>query len=99
PAELTVRLCSGEIARHATTGEIAALRARFPRGYLAVQFSGDLGDDATLEQLATQLSEVQAASGLGLVCFCTGLAPWHDDPAVYERLLTRLPRGHPATIF
>jgi polysaccharide pyruvyl transferase len=99
PAALTARFYSGEIARHAATGEVAALRARSPQGYLAVQFSADLGDDATLDQLATQLSEVQAESNLALVCFCAGLAPWHDDPAVYERLLTRLPGESPATIF
>jgi hypothetical protein len=99
PAALTARLCSSEIARHAATGEGAALRARFPQGYLAVQFSADLGDDATLDQLATQLSEVQVESGLALVCFCAGLAPWHDDPTVYEGLLARLPPGSPTAIF
>jgi polysaccharide pyruvyl transferase len=99
PAALTARLCAGEIARHAARGEVAALRSRFPRGYLAVQFSADFGDDATLDLLAAQLSELQAASGLALVCFCAGLAPWHDDPTVYERLLARLPPGHPAAIF
>jgi len=99
PAALTARLFSTDIARHAAAGDVAALRARFAQGYLAVQFSADLGDDTTLDQLATQLSDVQAASNLALVFFCAGLAPWHDDPAVYEGLLTRLPAGRPATIF
>ena len=49
--------------------------------------------------LASRLSEAQAASGLGLVFFCAGLAPWHDDPAIYQRLLARLPPGRPAAIF
>jgi hypothetical protein len=36
---------------------------------------------------------VLAATGLGLVLFRAGAAPWHDDPALYERLQQRLPAG------
>lgn len=99
PAALAARLFPEEIARHAAQGEVAALRARFPQAYLAIQFSADFGDDATLAQLAAQLSEIQARSGLALVFFCAGRAPWHDDPTVYEHLLARLPPDRPAAIF
>jgi polysaccharide pyruvyl transferase len=99
PAALTARLCAGEITHHSESGEVAALRSRFPRGYLAFQLSAAFGDDATLDQLAAQLARAQAACGLAIVCFCAGLAPWHDDPAVYEHLLARLPPGSPTAIF
>lgn len=99
PAALTARLFPAEIAQRAQTGEVAAIGSRFPQGYVAVQFSADFGDDATLDQLAAQLSQAQAASAPALVFFCAGLAPWHDDPAVYERLLTRLAADCPAALF
>ncbi len=99
PAELVALLCGAEIAHAAAAGEVAALRARFAAGYLAVQFSADFGDDATLRLLAAQLAAAQAATGLGLVLFRAGLAPWHDDAAVYRRLLGFLPGGSAAVLF
>lgn len=54
--------------------------------YIAVQLAGDFGDDATLDALAATLN----AHSCPVRLFRAGAAPWHDDPAVYERLLQRL---------
>jgi hypothetical protein len=89
-----VRACCGErIARHAARGEVHAMRQAFPQGYLACQFSAEFGDDASLDALAQGLADVAAASGLGLVLFQAGVAPWHDDAVCQDALLRRLPRG------
>lgn len=62
----------------------------FPQGYLAVQFSADFGDDATLNEIATQLDRVANATGLGIVFFRAGAAPWHDDLDCYRHIKQRL---------
>lgn len=89
-----VAACFGErIAARQHHGEVQTLRTDFPQGYLALQFSADFGDDATLDALVRELSRVVAATGLGLVCYRAGAAPWHDDAGLYEILLQRLPPG------
>jgi len=93
PAVLVAELFGQRIARHAASGERAALRARFPQGYLAVQCSTVFGDDATLGALADALARSAAGSGLGLVLWRAGAAPWHDDMALLQRLAERLPAG------
>jgi len=93
PAVLVAELFVERIARHAAGGEPAALRARFAQGYLAVQCSAVFGDDATLDALADALSRCAAASGLGVVLWRAGAAPWHDDQALLQRLAARLPAG------
>jgi len=86
--------CFGEvIAARQAQGEVRAMREAFPRGYLACQFSADFGDDATLDLLARALSRVVAATDLGLAFYRAGVAPWHDDAALYEKLQRRLPTG------
>jgi hypothetical protein len=86
--------CFGEtIRQHQQQGTVQAVREVFPQGYLACQFSADFGDDASLDALARGLSLAAAATGLGLVLFRAGAAPWHDDPALYEKLQRRLPPG------
>ena len=92
PAVLTAELYGPRVARHAEAGEAAQVRARFAQGYVAVQFAAEFGDDATLAQLADQLDRIAATTGLGLVLFRAGAAPWHDDLAAYRRLLSRLPQ-------
>jgi hypothetical protein len=87
PGEQVAELFGARIARHAAGGDPAAIRARFPQGYLAVQFSAEFGDDATLRTLAAQLDRVAAQTGLGMCLFRAGAAPWHDDDAVYQRLM------------
>ncbi|MFC5302767.1 polysaccharide pyruvyl transferase family protein [Azospira restricta] len=68
---------------------LAELVAGAPRAagdYLAVQCAADFADDATLAALAGVLD----ASGLPVRFFAAGLAPWHDDLALYRRLAARL---------
>jgi hypothetical protein len=76
-------------ARRNRCGATRMLRAS-PRGYVAVQFSADFGDDRTLASLAHQLDRFAAASGLGIAFFRAGAAPWHDDLACYERVAARM---------
>jgi hypothetical protein len=91
---VTVVQCFGEvILNRQQCGAVRAMRDAFPQGYLACQFSADFGDDASLDALAQGLSRVLAETGLGLVLFCAGAAPWHDDPELYGKLQRRLPSG------
>ncbi|SOY47383.1 conserved hypothetical protein [Cupriavidus taiwanensis] len=89
-AVMVAELFGDRIRQRARHGELAGLASRFARGYLAVQFSADFGDDDTLTQLATQLEHVARPRNLGLVLFRAGAAPWHDDLACYRRLAARL---------
>jgi hypothetical protein len=82
------------IQAHANRDEVAEMRRAFPQGYLAVQFSADFGDDATLARIADQLDRLAGSGGPGIVLFRAGAAPWHDDIAVYERMAHRM--RHPA---
>ncbi|MDD2729519.1 polysaccharide pyruvyl transferase family protein [Malikia sp.] len=91
PAVLVVRLFGDLIQHQAGAGELAALRGAFPHGYLALQISAEFADDACLAALAAALRAVLSAAGLGLVLFRAGLAPWHDDLGVLQRLAARLP--------
>lgn len=89
-----VAQCFGEPIRgRQQQGAVRAMREAFPQGYLACQFSADFGDEATLDGLARGLSRIAAESGLGLVLFRAGAAPWHDDARLYEALQRRLPPG------
>lgn len=90
PVALVAELFGERIARHRAPGKPAALAQAFPQGYLAVQFSADFGDDATLAALAGQIDAVASATGLGIVFFRAGAAPWHDDLDVYRRAAGRL---------
>ncbi|MEW5770128.1 MAG: polysaccharide pyruvyl transferase family protein [Pseudomonadota bacterium] len=86
PGEQVAQMFGEEIARHAAGPALAEVRQAFPQGYVAVQFSADFGDDATLKALAGELDRFCTGSGLGLCLFRAGAAPWHDDLAVYRRL-------------
>lgn len=88
PASMVAELFDARIRTHSD--------AR--RGYLAVQFSADFGDDATLAPIAHQLDLLGTTTGLGIVLFRAGAAPWHDDIAVYARLAARM-RHAAVTIF
>ena len=87
PGEQVAELFGPTIARHAAADTPAALRERFPQGYVAIQFSTDFGDDATLRILADQLDRLVGDTGQGLCLFRAGAAPWHDDEGVYRRLM------------
>lgn len=93
PAEMVAELFGTEIGRHGDAGEVAGLRRAFPQGYLAVQFSADFGDDATLAGIAAELDRIAAETGLGIVLFRAGAAPWHDDLEVYRRTVARMRTG------
>lgn len=66
------------------------MRAALPQGYLAVQLSADFGDDATLSLIAAQLDDVARATGLAIVLFRAGAAPWHDDLACCRSLAAHM---------
>ena len=89
-AVLTAELFGRVIRRHGRQGALAGLQRAHPDGYVALQFSADFGDDATLDALAAQLGPYLRQRRLGLVLFRAGAAPWHDDLAVYRRLAKRL---------
>ena len=91
PAVLVADLFGQQIRQRSEVGELAAWRTAFASGYLALQLGPEFADDACLDALAAQLQAVLAATGMGLVLFCAGLAPWHDDPATLRRLAARLP--------
>ncbi|MCC6075171.1 polysaccharide pyruvyl transferase family protein [Pseudomonas sp. GCM10022188] len=90
PAVLVKELFGARIGRRAAQGEIAEVRRAFPHGYLAVQFSTDFADDATLAEIAAQLDRVAQAHGLGVALFRAGAAPWHDELDSYRRTAARL---------
>lgn len=90
PAARVMQLFSARIA-HAR--QSAALQAIPPGDYVAVQFSADFADDATLDVLAQQLDKFCAASGLAIVLFRAGAAPWHDALEPYQRLQQRMRTG------
>ena len=90
PAVMVAELFGNDIRRRSSTGEAARMRQAFPQGYIAVQFSADFGDDATLLAIAGQLDLLVDATGLGIVFFRAGAAPWHDDAACFERTAARM---------
>jgi polysaccharide pyruvyl transferase WcaK-like protein len=93
-AVLVEALFGTAIRTRMTQAPLAAVRAAFPGGCVAVQLSTEFGDDATLAALAAQLEAVAADTGLGIVLLRAGAAPWHDDAALLERLAARLPGRH-----
>lgn len=88
PAVLVAHLFGDVVCCRGAAGEIAAIRRRFPAGYLVFQCSADFGDDATLDALAAALDTWPRRQGI--VIFRAGLAPWHDDAETGQRLATRL---------
>lgn len=93
PAVMVAQCFGDEIRERQQQDAVKDMTDAFPQGYLACQFSADFGDDASLHALAQQLSRVVSGSGLGLVLFSAGTAPWHDDPALYEKLQPLLPNA------
>lgn len=96
PALAGVSHFAADIGRHGAEGEVAAVRARFPQGYVAFQCGGDFADDAALAELAAGLKATAregssgGQGGLGVVLFRAGAAPWHDDLELLARLQARL---------
>lgn len=90
PAAMTAALLGARIRRRGRTGEVAALGAAFPQGYLAVQFSADFGDDDTLAAIAAGLDRAAADAACAVVLFRAGAAPWHDELGCLQRLAARM---------
>ncbi len=90
PAVMVAELFGVRVRRRARQGEVAQVRAAFPHGHLAVQFSADFGDDASLSEIAAQLDRVVAATGCGVALFRAGAAPWHDDLDSLRRVAQRM---------
>lgn len=87
PAVMVAEFFGARIDARCRRGKLAAMLSAFPRGYLAMQFSADFGDDRTLAQLAAQIQRIAQTTGLGVVLFRAGAAPWHDDLTCYRRLM------------
>lgn len=90
PGVMTAALFGTQIGERARDGEPARVRHAFPNGYVAVQFSADFGDAATLTGIATQLDRVAQATGFGIVFFRAGAAPWHDALRCHQQVAARL---------
>ncbi len=96
PAVMVATLFGENIRDHAACEPVSSIGAACPNGYVAAQFSADFGDDRTLDDIAAQLDRAAASHGLGVALFAAGMAPWHDDLQVYERVRQRMrtPRVH-----
>lgn len=93
PAVMVAELFGDRIRARMEGPGLARVRATFPQGYVAVQFSADFGDDTTLNRLAVQLDRVVLTTGHGIVFFRAGAAPWHDDADCYRRVIARMRPG------
>jgi hypothetical protein len=91
PAVMVAACCGEVIQQHMQQAAVKAMRQAFPNGYLACQFSADFADDASLDALAQGLAQVVSETGLGLVLFRAGAAPWHDDSVLLDKIQGRLP--------
>ena len=89
-AVMVAELFGARIRAHAQGGNVARVQRAFPQGYVAVQFSADFGEEGTLAAVAAQLDRVAASSGLGIVFFRAGAAPWHDDLSCYRHVAARM---------
>lgn len=65
PAVMVADRFGETIAAHQRQGAVQAMREAFPQGYLALQFSADFGDDATLDALVRELSRWSPRPGWG----------------------------------
>lgn len=90
PAVMVAPLFGKAILRHARRSAVRSMADAWPRGYVAMQFSADFGDDATLDEIARELDRMADRCGLGVVLLRAGAAPWHDDLDCYRRLAARV---------
>lgn len=90
PAVMTAALFGEDIRHRAKAEPVASIHHTCPKGYIAVQFSADFGDDRTLSDVAAQLDLAAQSHGLSIAFFTAGTAPWHDDLEAYERARQRM---------
>ncbi|MBL8350456.1 MAG: polysaccharide pyruvyl transferase family protein [Burkholderiaceae bacterium] len=90
PAVMVDVLFGVAIRARAHRAPVGSLLAALPRGYIAVQLAADFGDDATLALIAAQLDDAVEATGLGVVLFRAGAAPWHDELGLLQRIAGRM---------
>jgi hypothetical protein len=67
PCELVAEIFGGALQEKSESSETIA--TRYPHGYLAVQFSADYGDDATLEAIGRSLCRIQREQNCHIVFF------------------------------
>jgi len=100
PAVMVAELFGTTIRERMSQGELVQARQAFPQGYVAVQFSADFeivpGTADPLFQIAAQLDRFVRASGLGVVFFRAGAAPWHDELDCYAKVVAHM--RSPSTI-
>ena len=90
PAVMVDALFGASIRARASQAPVADELEAFTSGYIAVQLAADFGDDATLDIVAAQLDAAVADTGLGVVLFRAGAAPWHDDLGMLARIAARM---------
>ena len=93
PAVLVAELFGDRIALRRQTGEPFELARRFSAGHLAVQFSADFADDASLDLLAAQFDRLAEETDCGLAFFRAGAAPMHDALVLYRAVRDRMRHG------
>jgi hypothetical protein len=94
-ASRTPALFGERIARRAEHGELAVLARRMPR-WIALQLAAAWGDDACLTRIAAAVARCAVELDAGVVLFRAGLAPWHDDTEVVDRLAAWIAAESPA---
>ncbi len=93
PAVMVAELFAARIRGRADSRRGRRVRRAFPQGFVAVQFSADFGDDESLTRIAAQLDRIVARHGFGVLLFRAGAAPWHDDPALLDRVAALMRPG------
>lgn len=96
---MTATLFGDRISQHRQAGEVARMSRAFPTGFLALQFSADFADDASLSTLAKQCDALAASTGLGVVLFRAGAAPLHDNLDLYHLVQQRMENVTRAALF
>ena len=90
PGVMVAELFAERIAHHQETGAAAEMRRAWPAGFLAVQFSSDFADDASLDTLAAQFDRIVSETHHAVVFFRAGAAPMHDDLDAYRKVQRRM---------
>jgi hypothetical protein len=99
PGVSVARLFASEIDCRRRGGPVGEVKKKWSQGHVAVQFSADFSDDATLDTLARQFDLILASTGLVPVFFRAGAAPMHDDLGLYRKLQDRMRYGAQTQLF